>query len=442
MPIGVEIVIILLMLLLNAIFASYEMALASTSRSRLLALQQAKKKGAEQALYMKDRMEASLAVVQLGITLAGAIAAATGGASVQESIAPRLAANFGIPAVYAEVLSLLCLILPLSAFTIVFAELVPKMFALTHKEGVCMALSPAMKMITHIAGPLVSLFENAVKRIMLLSAKKKAVLEPSLDEQQGLHELTAAVALARASRLIGAHEERIVLSAASLSTRPIRDIMLLASDISMISIHDSLSDALIKAHMDMHTRFPVCSKNNDPQSIEGYVNFKDILLAIKMNSADPTLRGITRAVMRIDQKTPISQALSLMIQSKSHIALVAGEENQILGMITLEDILEELVGEIEDEFDRLPTHIQPYGSVWLMGGGVSMKNVWATLGLPEPALEVDKKVPTLSEWCLEKLGGAAAGGEVIQADQISVVVRKLRRKKIAEGVVSRIEVKA
>lgn len=439
MTLGFELFVILLMLFINAVFASYEMALASTSRARLLTLQQNKKRGASQALYMKDRMEASLAVVQLGITLAGAVAAATGGAGVQESIAPYLSENFSLPAAYAEFLSLVVLILPLSAFTIVFAELVPKMFALNNKEKVCLLLSPSMKMIALIANPIVSFFEGAVKRIMLLSSKKKISAEPSPDDKQGLHELTAAVAMARASRLIGANEERIVLSAAGLSTRPIRDIMLPASDISMIPISDNLAEALIKAHMDMHTRFPVCSKAGDPQSIEGYINFKDILLALKMNSADPTLRGITRAVMRVHQNTSISHALTAMIQSKSHIALVSDQDNRILGMITLEDILEELVGEIEDEFDRLPTHIQPYGSVWLMGGGVSMKTVAATLGLPEPAAGPDQKIPTLSDWCLEKLSGHAAGGEVVIADQISVVIRKLRRKKIAEGVVSKIE---
>lgn len=437
MTLGVEFLIIALMLAVNAVFASYEMALASTSRTRLSALLHENKKGAAQALYMKDRMEASLAVVQLGITFAGAVAAATGGAGVQEAFAPYLSGTLGLPDFLAEILSLICLIIPLSAFTIVFAELVPKMFALGNKERVCLALSPSMKRIALIANPVVSFFETSVKKIMSFAFHKVPGNDPSLDDKQGLHELTAAAALARASRLIGAHEEKIVLSAASLSTRPIQDIMLPASDISMIPVDLNLADALVKAHMDMHTRFPLCSKEGDPQTIEGYVNFKDILLAIKMNAADPTLRGIMRSMMKIDARTPISQALTMMIQSKSHIALVSDSPHQILGMITLEDILEELVGEIEDEFDRLPSHVQPYGNVWLMGGGVSMKTVLSTLGMPEPAWESGKKIPALSEWCLEKLGGTLAGGEVIQQEGLNVVVRKLRRKKVSEAVVSR-----
>ena len=142
MPFGFELMVIGAMLFFNAVFAAYEMALASVSHSRLMLLVSEKKKGAGEAAFMKDRMEASLAVIQLGITLFGAIAAATGGAGVEESVAPFLHEVWRIPNVLSEFLALLLLILPLSALTIMFAELVPKMFALQNKEWVCLALSP------------------------------------------------------------------------------------------------------------------------------------------------------------------------------------------------------------------------------------------------------------------------------------------------------------
>jgi putative hemolysin len=204
MSFGYEILIVVLMLFINAVFAAYEMALASISRARLSTLCQQKKKGAEEAAYMKDRMEASLAVVQLGITLAGAIAAATGGAGAQESFTPFFA-KLGIPDFYAEILSLLSIVIPLTVFTIIFAELVPKMFALDNRESVCLKLSPAMKAIAKIAAPAVSFFEIAVKKVMSLGAKKTK--DEFAVDKQSLHELKAAAALARTSRLIGAHEE-------------------------------------------------------------------------------------------------------------------------------------------------------------------------------------------------------------------------------------------
>ena len=373
-----ELLIIFFMLVFNAIFAAYEMALASISRARLLILTQQKKKGSEEATYMKDRMESSLAVIQIGITLVGAIAAATGGAAVTEGLAPKFQTDFGLSETVAEIISLVCLIIPLSCITIILAELVPKIFALNNKEWVCLAFSPIMKIFSQIGYPVVVVFEWFVKKIVGYGSQKWPPQVDSYDKL-GLHELKAAVTLARASRLIETGQEKIVLSAAQLSSRPISDIVLPATDISMIPVNMSLSDALIRAHLDMHTRFPVCQTEGDPQTITGYVNFKDIVNALKNNPNDHSLKGVVMPIKSFVSNTPISKVLEQMIQEKSHIALVIAEDKKNLGMITLEDIIEELVGEIEDEFDRLPTHIHPYGATWIVGGGVPMNVIASAL---------------------------------------------------------------
>ncbi len=431
-----EILVIVLMLFVNAVFAAYEMALASISRPRLLTLCQQKKRGAEEAAYMKDRMEASLAVVQLGITLAGAIAAATGGAGAQEFFMPFFM-KIGTSSFYAEILSLICLVIPLSAFTIIFAELVPKMFALDNRESVCLTLSPIMKTIARIADPVVSFFEMIVKKIMIFGREKRGGESAGSHDKQSLHELNAAAALARTSRLIGAQEEKIVLSAAQLSQRKVTDIMLDVDYISMIPVTDNLSDALIKAHLDMHTRFPVCEKTGEPQTIIGYLNFKDIINVLKMDLENPSVRGITRPIKKLSAETPLSQALSEMMHEKMHIAIVVSREGIVIGMITLENIIEELVGEIEDEFDRLPTYVQPCGMGWIVGGAVSMKVVASTLDVKLTLKNMPEHTPTLAEWITQKLGRDIEGGEILSFDNISVTVRKLRRRKLAEALVSK-----
>jgi putative hemolysin len=147
MSLGFELVVIGMMLLFNAIFAAYEMALASVSRSRLSLLLYEKRRGAEAAVFMKDRLEASLAVVQVGITLAGAIAAATGGAGMEETLSPYLEKTWHVSERLADALAIAFLVVPLSCLTIVFAELVPKVFALRNKELVCLKLSPSMKVL-------------------------------------------------------------------------------------------------------------------------------------------------------------------------------------------------------------------------------------------------------------------------------------------------------
>jgi len=434
--VGYEIFVIILMLFVNAVFAAYEMALASISRARLSTLCQQKKRGAEEAAYMKDRMEASLAVVQLGVTLAGAIAAATGGAGAQESFTPFFS-KLGIPDFYAEILSLVSIIIPLTVFTIIFAELVPKMFALDNRESVCLKLSPTMKAIAKIADPAVSFFETVVKKVMSLGVKKTK--DELVIDKESLHELRAAAALARTSRLIGAHEEKIVLSAAQLSQRKVADIMWDADDISMIPVTDSLSDALIKAHLDMHTRFPVCEKAGDPQTIVGYLNFKDIVSALKMSPENPSVQNITRPIRKLSTEMPLSQALSEMMREKIHIAIVISQDQRVVGMITLEDIIEDLVGEIEDEFDRIPAYIQPVGSGWIAGGAVSMTTIAETLGVELTFENILGRTPNLAEWIAQKLGRDVEAGEVLSFDNISITIRKLRRRKLAEAFISKIQ---
>jgi putative hemolysin len=428
-----ELGVIILMLVFNAVFAAYEMGLASISRARISILVNEHKKGAADAAFMKDRMEASLAVIQLGITLFAAIAAAAGGVGAQASLAPYLAQSWHITMTLANVIAVTVVIIPLTLATIVFAELVPKMFALNNKEWIVLRLSPIMKVLAKIIDPFVSVIEIVVKKIVAAIAR----MQPETRDAQTpwLHELHAAVSLARTSKLMGAREEKIVLAAAHLSTHLVRDIMIPAQDISMVYAGSTLSHALLKAHLDMHTRFPVCMVENDPQSIERYLNFKDIVSALRVNPSDPTIKGISRPITKVQEDLPLSKLLEMMIQEKTHIVVVMSRDNIVLGMITLEDIIEELVGEIEDEFDRLPTHIHPCPTGWIMGGGVLMTTVASTAGLDWSA-KFAGHVPTLAEWCDQTLGKPLEGGETVEADNLRVIPRKFRRKKLQEAIVS------
>ena len=434
MNLSIEILVILVMIIFNAVFAAYEMALASITRTKLTFLVQKKRKGATEALFMKDRMEASLAVVQLGITLVGAIAAATGGAGINEQLTPYLENHYGMANYWATILSLVILIIPLSAFTIIFAELIPKTYALKHSEWVVLTLSKMMKYFTIIAYPIIAGLENIVKAVMRFLSKRAPKENSSYDPQSSLHELTAALSMARTTRLIDAQQEKIVMAAAQLSLRPINAIMIPSVEISVIPQKSTLSEALIRAHLDMHTRFPVCEVENDLQTIQGYINFKDIMAALKINPSDPTIKGIIRPLTRFMDNTPISEVFTRMIQEKLHIALVEDKNGKIIGMVTQEDIIEELVGDIEDEYDRLPHHIYPYGNQWIVGGAVPMSAIAKTLGLDWTTEKAEIK---LTDWCQKQSTKVLNGGETIDGNGFQVTVRKMKRRKISEAFIAK-----
>ncbi|MDD4954942.1 MAG: CNNM domain-containing protein [Candidatus Omnitrophica bacterium] len=433
-----DFIIIAIMLLFNAIFAAYEMGLASVSKARLAVLSGEKRKGSSEALYMKEHMEASLAFIQVGITLVGALAAATGGAGVGDRFAPYLQGTLNMPEAFAKIIAVVIFIIPLTCVIIVFGELVPKMIALNNKEWIVLKLSPVMRSLSAVIAPVISVIEIIVKEVVRFFVRFSP--KELSSKGQDLHELKAAVSLARSAKILGAREERIVLAAASFTLRPVKDIIIPAGDISLIWMQDSLAQALIKAHLDMHTRFPVSVKENDPQTIEGYINFKDIITVLRTNPSNPTISSIMRPIKKVPEGMVISQLLETMIQERVHIVLVASDKGKVLGMVTLEDVIEELTGDIESEFDKLPNYVHPYGTTsWIVGGAVPMTTVALTLGLKWEDKFKDVKIPTLAEWLRHKAHKKLIGAEPVEIDGIRILPRKFRRKKLSEAVISLVE---
>jgi putative hemolysin len=430
------------MVLLNGVFAAYEIALASISHARLQLLLTQKRFGAGAAVRMKHSMEASLAVVQLGITLVGVIAAATGGAEAQEDFAPALAQglNLSPTSALAEVLALAVVVVPLTIATIIVGELIPKVFALRNKEWVCLGLSPLMMGFSFIVWPIVWLLETIVKAAVAFGERFlfRWTKKDGGDESAHLQELRATTALARASRLIGAREERIILSAARLSSRPVVEIALPAEHISLLTVNNSLADCLIAAHLDMHTRFPVTQVAGDPQKIIGYVNFKDIVAQLRLAPKNPSLSAILRPIPMFSATEPIAHVLELMMREHTHIALVRNAEGKVVGLVTLEDILEELVGEIEDEHDRLPAHVATSEAGWVVGGGISLVRLREVTGVDLEADLPSNAPRTLNQWMAGHLGRPVQGGDILERGVYRLLVRKIRRGGVLEAQITRI----
>jgi putative hemolysin len=255
-------------------------------------------------------------------------------------------------------------------------------------------------------------------------------------DQTGIHELNAAISLARTSRLISASEEKILTAASQLSHKTIKSIMTPLEDTSMMADSNSLTEALIQAHNDMHTRFPVYDNQQEKgRKILGYVNFKDIVATLKINPQNPTVKGIIRPIQEFDENLVVAVVLEKLIKDKAHLAMITGKDNLPIGMVTLEDIIEELVGDIEDEYDRQPNYIHQFDAGWIMGGGVTMGTLAEKTGLAQKRPEFINSPMRLSEWCETKTG-KLDGGEVIVDGNLHVVVRKLRRHKVGEAIVS------
>ena len=430
-----EILVIVGMLVLNSLFAGYELALASVSLGRLKLLAEQKRGGASASLAMKNRMEASLAVVQIGITLVGAIAAATGGAGAKEGIAPWLQGRLGVSGELAGVLSIALVALPLAAVTIIIGELVPKSVAIRHSESVCLKLSPAMRVFAMIVYPAMVLFERTTQ-VLVRAFERRVSADAGSPYEIGLAELRAQARALRTSRIIGAEQERIILGASTLARVKVEDILVPPEDIAMLNADASLAEHFVVVHLEGYTRFPVTEKPGEAQRIIGYANLKEIIFLAKTHPENPSLRQIVRPLTAVAPDMAIGQAFSLMMREHVHLALVRDAAGTVRGVITLEDILEEIVGDIQDEFDRLPRHVVPSGQYWVVGGGATLAQLRESLGIPTLG-GTASPTTAFADWVQTAASSRLRDGDVAIADGLRILIRKTRRLKVREAMVSR-----
>ncbi|MCC7146074.1 MAG: HlyC/CorC family transporter [Phycisphaeraceae bacterium] len=427
-----ETIVILVMLLFNAVFAAYELALASVNVTRLRELVVQKRPGAWAALQMKNRMEASLAVVQLGITLVAATAAAVGGASADEAIAPWLQDRLEISESVAEFAALAVVVLPLSAITIIAGELVPKTLALRNADLVCLKLSATMRWFAFSVYPVVLGFELVTKQIVRL-VQNRVDQEFTPAPAPGLAELLAEARTLRVSRVISAEQARVIEGAGRLTKATVQDILVPPGDIKMLYADGPLTEHMVTVHLEAHTRFLVAARPGDAQSIIGYVNVKDLFFLAKNHPANPNLREITRPLLAISPTDKIGAAFARMMAEHVHLALVRDAGGRVRGMITLEDVLEEVVGDIQDEFDRLPRNLASAGRQWVAGGGVPLTRLREVLSRPDlgPGLAPET---SLSDWLTAKSQTTLREGDALTVGGIRVLIRKVRRAKVIEAL--------
>ena len=246
-----------------------------------------------------------------------------------------------------------------------------------------------------------------------------------------LEEITSLAAMARLSKHIGPHQERIIGRAARLSQTSAQQIMIPIEQVSMLSTAQTLNQALIAAHIDAHTRFPVC-EGDDRNRVFGYINFKEMIYYMSTNPTDPSLKGIIRPVHFVQPDSSASDLLKTFIDQHEHMAIVREAQGRCLGLITLEDLIEEMVGELEDEFDRLPRHVHSLsGGTWMLGGGVPVADVVSRLGGPPVSAG-----GTLAAWLERQLGQPPKPGQTIRHDGLEFMVRRVRRGRIFEASAS------
>ena len=416
-----ESVVILLLFVANGVFAMTELAVISARRARLKQLAEAGDRRARVALDLAEAPNRFLPTVQVGITLIGLLAGAFGGATVARQIALALAA-FAPLAPYAEAAGVGVVVVALTYFSLVIGELVPKRLALANPEGIARRMARPMDWLSHLARPAVKLLGASTDlALKLLGVKLKPAPTVSDDEVKLL------LREGMEAGVFHAAEPQMVASVLAFDQRPVQDIMTPREKIIFLNRTDPHEAVWHKIVVSGHSNFPVYDGARD--RVVGVVSVKaiyaNLAAQVGVRLADLMTRPLT-----VPATQTVMNLLDRFKQTGQHIALVVGENGAVVGLVTLVDVLEAIVGEIPSLEDRLRPEARrrPDGSLLVDGRFLLAKLEPLLGGVPLPA-GAQTEHATVAEFVAGQLGRAAKEGDTFdwQGFRFEVIDMDLQR---------------
>ncbi len=424
-----EILIILVLILANGFFAASEIAIVSARRGRLEAKAHQGNEGAKIALHLSEKPDRFLATVQVGITLIGTFSAAFGGARIADSLAVPIST---IPALapYAETLALTLVVIVITYLSLVLGELVPKRLALRSAEQFASFAAPIMNTLSWVLRPLVALLSVSVSFIVRLFGKAP-------EENSGVTE-EDIVYMVRAGEVTGGvetAEAELIQRVFQFADMPIRAIMTPRPDITSIPSTLPLNEIATIFHDSGFTRIPVYE--HSPDNIIGILNAKD-LLKILIEQHPFQIKTVMRPPEFVVEGERIGIALARFRGAGTHLGLVIDEYGQVVGLVTLEDILEELVGEIRDEYDA-ETHeaiLQRADGSWLVEGGEAYDKVVSVIGLPKREEDEEGDFTTLAGMIIARLNRIPSSGDIVTIPGFTLEVVDMDGRRVDKVLVT------
>lgn len=328
-----EILIVAICLFLNAVFAAYEMAFVSVPKSELRSLAKKGNKSALKLVVLRENPERTLSIIQIGITLVGAVAAAVGGAGASESIEPILINQYGLSELAAEIVSVVAIVVPLTYLSVVVGELVPKTLALRNPTKIVLSGATWLFLFDRTLSPVITALEGSTKIIISTFFKKSSTPQEASTTTIEIDSLSAV-------------HQKFVLDLVNIEKKRVKEIYLPWDKVNFVNEKDDVATVANMVFQSGHTRLPVQSADG---KIIGILHTKEFLAARENGVID--WRPIIRPCINVLCTDPALGVMRLMQEMRSHMAIVAGANGDVMGVLTLEDILEEVVGDIFDEDD-------------------------------------------------------------------------------------------
>jgi putative hemolysin len=402
----VEFTIIVLLIIANGFFAAAEIAIVSVRKGRLEQQAEQGNHGARVALELAENSNHFLSTVQVGITLIGTLAAAFGGASLAEVLATSLRT---VPtlASYADSIALGMIVVLISYLSLIIGELVPKRLALQNAEGTAIRLAPLMRWIGRLTGPIVRFLTISSELVLRLLGRHNVEETPITEDD--------VMALVREGIAEGTLEEAeadLISSVFTFTERTVRSLMTPRTQVVAVEVSRPFAEVVQIVIESGYSRIPGYEETLD--NVVGILHVKDLLGALEQ-SRHPDLRSLLRPPIYIPEGQRAVAAFQQLKRQRSGLAVVIDEYGQTAGIISMEDLLEEIVGDISDEGDAPAEPIvrRDDGS-YLVDGLLPFYELQERLHLPSAeAVSAEHGFETVAGFVIALLGRIPAVGDIM-----------------------------
>ncbi len=410
------------LILLGSLFVAAEIALISLRESQIRQLATKGKRGKRVAL-LSENPNRFLAAVQVGITLCGFLSAALGAEKLGDYVIPWLE-SLGVNDSLSSITSLIGVTIIIAYFSLVFGELVPKRLALFRTEQISLALAPIIEVVAVLFRPIIWLLShstNAVVRIFGVDPKEQRT---AMSEEELLDLVAGHAALT--------DEERdIVEEVFNASEKQIHELMVPRTEVDFMDASLTISKAIALAVDKAHSRYPVVRGSTD--EVIGFIHVRD-LLDTSLVSTGGKVQELVRNIMFMPGTKGVLPALTEMRNQRQHLAIVLDEYGGTDGIITMEDLVECLVGDIRDEYDSddMEVQIESHTGDFEIDGLISIEDLREQTGLEIP----EGPYETASGFVMHVLGRIPALNDVVSINGLRITVLTLEGKRAGQLLIS------
>ncbi len=423
-----EFIVIAFLILLNGLFVAAEFALVTVRRSRIEQLIDEGNSGARRVQRLKSNTGRFLAVIQIGVTFVGFLAAAFAGASIVGVLEKALT---GIPVLQpqAGLIALLLVTTVVSLVTIVFGELVPKAIALAHAERLALLFAGPIDLLGRVLAPLVWLLTTLTQTITRVFG-----IADMQQERVTAEELMILVERGGEQGVIEAEEQQMIGAVLELGEQRVHEVMVPRIDIKALPATTTLDEIIAMIVGEGHSRIPIYDESID--NVVGILYAKD-LIPYLAKGEQPDFRAILRTPLFVPESISVDDLLHNFQRGKVHIAIVLDEYGGTAGLVTIEDLIEEIVGEIQDEYDvEEPMIVTLSDNEARVDGRASVDDLTEHFGV-ELDDEDKEQYDTVGGLVYHEIGGVPNVGDTVEVDGLTLTVESTDGRRVGKVLVVR-----